>query len=270
MPSGENSAANLAAGRVGGNRHAGKQKMIRVIRECLFAALSDAEVRAFNRLEQNADLNDWHREQAANEKSVLIYKAIIVGWTQGVRNKLGDDGLGGQNVGGIVRVWSSVTYGVNLVAYSNWDEPIKAAPEVGGLGLPIYQRITYDNGYYAIIAPEYVTAPPPGVFWLPSGYGLVGPLPGPDNFEWSWIASDGLPRYGSIKPDYMRHGTKSKKDGQTRAWFYVDPRDGEEYRVKWAAEKRSKGGVRIKSRPLMTFLCDINGVVVAEEGAAGP
>ena len=273
MPSGESliSQANLNMGRGGGNRHAGKQKIIKVIRECLFEALSDAEVRVFNRLEQGADFTDWHREQAANEKSVRVYKAIIAGWTDGIKGRLGDDGLGGQNIGGIVRVWSDVTYGIELTAMSNWDEPIKAAPEDGGLGLPIYQRVTFDNGYYAIVSTVYKSVNPPGVIWLSSGYGLAGPLEDSGPFEFSYIAvSDGLPRYVSISSEYMRHGTRSKADGLTRAWFYVDPRDGDEYRVKWVCEKYRTPKSRIKSRPLFTYVLDLNGVVVGEEGAEGP
>ena len=271
MPSGESliSQASLNMGRGGGNRHAGKQKIIKVIRECLFEALSDAEVRVFNRLEQGADLTDWHREQAASEKSVRVYKAIIAGWTDGIKGRLGDDGLGGQNIGGIVRVWSTVTYGIELTAMSNWDEPIEAAPEAGGLGLPMYQRVTYDNGFYAIIPATYAGAPPPGVFWLSSGYGLVA-MTGPENLEWSYSASDGSLRYASVKPEYMRHGTRSKEDGLTRAWFYVDPRDGGEYRVKWVCEKYRTPKQRIRSRPLFTYVLDLNGVVVGEEGAEGP
>ena len=56
----------------------------------------------------------------------------------------------------------------------------------------------------------------------------------------------------------------------TRAWFYVDPRDGDEYRVKWVCEKYRTPKQRIRSRPLFTYVLDLNGVVVAEEGEEGP
>lgn len=238
--------ANLT--RAGGDRYADKRALLAVIRGALEESLSDAEIRKFYGLKPGAPVSLAKRRRMARMKAGPVYDGLIAGLIAGATSpfEYWEQGQGGGvNFGGIMKFGTRAPKNFDLEAVDQWDVSLESR------GVAIYQKPVPVNGYYASRA-----TPAAGYFEFDGAYWL-GPVP----FE-NLVGGQGFYAAGGgwVNVDPVRWGTKGADD-VTRAWYYVEPGDGVERRVKWKGETwQSLGRPRIKAQILEAFWCELNGL----------
>lgn len=240
------SLANLT--RAGGDRFEDRRAMIAIIREALRVSLLDAEIRRYFRLQDGEPVTEAKRRRMARQKAPRVWQAMVNAWLIAAGEPLKKlvqqpDGSfrkrrGGLNFGGIMRIGRAPPV----------DLAIRATDEFGvslaSRGIEIYQKPVQGSGYRRY--PLWANLPG---FW---------PVGSPDV-----IAANGY-AYVIIAGNaervvFQRDGTKGADDIY-RAWFYVDPGQGEK-RVRWKKLAGQASGVmRLKTEILDTFWCELNGV----------
>ena len=252
-----NSRANLV--RTGGDRHQGKRALIAVIEASLAAELSDAEVRRHYGLEVSDEIRPAHRARMAAIKAPATYAAILDGWRAGMMGDLKE--TGGVNIGGILRIGKIKAAGLAIVAEDDAGQSLEQ------LGVPIFQRDTYANGFYAVMVGNVAGSPSEAQLlalgWFRSWAGgsalWFGPFAG---VVWGDVVQ--VPKIGGGTVGYPvrfeRWGTKKKSGAGFYVWAYVDGA-GNERRVRWREVRINKVGNRLKSKIPNRFWADLNGVI---------
>lgn len=248
--------ANLT--RAGGDRYADKRALLAVIRGALEESLSDAEIRKFYGLKPGAPVSLAKRRRMARMKSGPVYDGLIDGLIAGATEPFeyyepGQFGPvhkrdGGVNFGGIFRFGTWHPQSVSVVAVDQWGVSLASR------GIATYQKEVPANGYYATRA----TAAP-GYFLFAGAYWL-GPIPWSDLVAGQGFYQNPANQTGWVNVDLVRWGTKGADD-VTRAWYYVEPGDGIERRVKWQSMGGPAAGLpRMKAKILEAFWCELNGM----------